>query len=269
MRIPSNVPGMAPVSRADTAAREPLRISLEQPRLGRDLSRLVAHGPEVTPLQYAATKVAELIAPPHQAIDGEGPAGPVNVDSLEAYVRASLGMAHDATKIDLGLAPYLEELSKNEVADRAEPVTGSSFTLLCLLHVADQVPGSAQYGQFNQEAFMGWLERQLPTDAFRRDCIPGRYFDAVQVSRNPEAGFTVQYGRDGAKSVDVQAMHGADLEGAPLQGANPPDANLPGANLRGANLDYAPLPSANLQSANLEGANLDREVLDLMTIRSR
>jgi hypothetical protein len=76
MRIGSDVVrGMAPISRADTEAGEQRRVLLEQPRLGRDLSLLKAHQPEETPLQYATKKVAELIVPLRQAIDGESPAG--------------------------------------------------------------------------------------------------------------------------------------------------------------------------------------------------
>lgn len=214
MEIPSNpVPGMAPGLRRDAGAGEPPRVSLEQPRLGQDLSRLARHAPWQTPLQHAVTKVAGLIVPPGWL----GRAGSVNEDSLEHYVRASLGMRHDAAEIDPGVAPYLDELSKNESAFEAEPVTASSFTLLCVLYMADQVPGSAGYGQFGREAFMDWLEQQLTPAAVPDDCIPERYFDAVQVSTNP---CTVRFGPDGADSVVVQSMHRANLPGADLRGAD-------------------------------------------------
>jgi hypothetical protein len=252
MKIESNhAPGVAPVSRAGAAEREERH------------------------LQHAVTKLAGLVVPPHQAIDGDSPAGRLVDDhSLKNYARAILGMRHDADKIDPTLAPYLAELSRNESMDWAPPVTRSSFTLLCILYVADQIPGPAAYGQFGREAFRDWLNRQLAAETVRY-CIPDIYFDEVQVRRNPHTGFTnrcaVRFGPDLAHSVDVQAMHradlrgaylrgadlrGADLQYANLQGANLEDADLRGINLQGANLQYADLRGAKLQGANLQHADL-------------
>jgi hypothetical protein len=87
---PDVVRGVAPVSPADAGAGEPLRVSLEQPRLGRDLSRLTAHGPDETPLQHAATKLAGLIAPWYLASNGGSLAErPVSQYGLRDYVRGA------------------------------------------------------------------------------------------------------------------------------------------------------------------------------------
>jgi uncharacterized protein YjbI with pentapeptide repeats len=259
--IPSdNVRDMAPAARTDAGAEEPLRVSLAQPCLGPDLSRLTAHRRDETPLQYAVTKLAGLIAPP---IDGKNPAGSVNEGSLRDYVRASLGMAHDRIRIDPTLAPYLDELSKAASTGwGTPPVTESSFALLCILHLADQVPGPAGYGQFERDAFMGWLGRQVPFNtAVPHDCIPERYFDGVQVGRDPETGFAnrcaVRFGPGLAHCVDVQAMHRADLRGANLQGADLLGTNLQGADLRGANLEHADLAAVTLDGASLERSKLE------------
>jgi hypothetical protein len=277
MKIVSNVVhGMARLfSCADPVAGEAPRGSLEEPRLGRNLSRLAAHHQSgVTPLPYAVTKLAELIAPPHRVIDGERPAGrPVNEHSLQDYVRAILGMQHDETKIDTDLAPYLDELSKNESTFMAQPVTRSSFTLLCILYMADQVPRPGEYGEFSREAFMNWLDQQLDSGTVREDQIAGRYFGAVLV-RKRETECTnrcaVLYGRDGANSVDVRSMRpfvlrvngddvplsGADLRGTNMRGAQLSGENLQGADMRGNDLQGINLQGANLRDAKLEGANL-------------
>jgi hypothetical protein len=283
MKILSDIMcGLLPVSRAETGTREPHRVSLAQPRLGRDLSRLDAHGPGVTPLQHAVTMLAGLIAPPHQAIDGEGRSGcPVDERSLKDYVRAVLGVQHDETKIDPNLAPYLDELSRNESTFWAQPVTRDSTTLLCILYLADQVPGS-EYGQCNHDAFMDWLNWQLrPDTRARYDCIPDDYLDAVQVSGTPETGLTLQYDWDRTNSVDVRTvrranpqaaylagtylrgidLRGANLRGVDLRGANLRDADLRGANLRDADLRDADLRYADLRGAHLEGASLDNACL--------
>ena len=72
MRVGSEVArGMAPVSHADAGMEETTE----------------------TPLQYAVTKMAGLIAPRHLASGGESAAGhPVDDLGLKHYVRASLGM---------------------------------------------------------------------------------------------------------------------------------------------------------------------------------
>jgi hypothetical protein len=212
---------LASVLRTGAGAAEP-PIEMTILSSGVRESRLDKHGPDETSLQHAATTMAALIAPWHLAIDGGSPAGhPVNKDSLEDYVRASLGMEHDETRIDPELAPHLDELSRNESTDwGSQPVTESSFTLLCVFHMADQVPGPAGYGQFSRQAFMDWLTAQLPPGT-PIPYIPDSYFDGVQVGRNPETGFTdrcaVRFGPDLSQSVEVRALHSADLIGANLK----------------------------------------------------
>jgi hypothetical protein len=255
---------------AATGAAELRRDSLDQPLLGRDLSLLKAHGPGETPLQHAVTKMAGLIARPH---DGESLAGVVNLGSLKAYVRASLGMRQvdkrDEAKIDPDLAPYLDELSKTASTDEGPPITRSSFTLLCILHMADQVPGR-RYGEFSRDAFMKWLSGQLDPATVRDDWIPEDYFKTVQVTK-PAAVLTTQcavlYGRDGATSIDVPAMRPLDLEGADLEGLDLRGADLQGANLRRANLQGANLEGANLEGANLRDANLRGAFLSRANLR--
>jgi uncharacterized protein YjbI with pentapeptide repeats len=252
---------------------DPGRDSLAEPRLGRDLSRLTAHEPQETPLQHAVTKMVGLIARPHH--DDEGAAGAVDERSLGDYVRASLGMKHDADKIDPGLRPYLDELSRSESSGWAQPpVTRDSFTLLCILHLADQKPVPVAHGEFTRDAFMGWLERQLGPGTVGDETIPEEYFETVQVSRTHSNRCAVQYDGD-ANSVVVQTMRpfdrnylrhaylpGASLGHAPLAGAYLTGANLGGANLthaflRGAWLQGANLAFANLQNADLYGARLE------------
>jgi hypothetical protein len=117
---------VAPVSRAATGAAEPPRESLARPRLGwRNLSLLTAHGPEKTPLQYAVTELARLISPPPPAIHGGG--RPVHEGTLNDYVRASLGMKHEAITIVPALRPYLDELSKSEATRARSPCSASSI----------------------------------------------------------------------------------------------------------------------------------------------
>jgi hypothetical protein len=110
LRIESNfVHDVAHHSSANSGAVDPGRDSPAELRLGRDLSQLKAHRLlQETELQYAATKVARLTARPHH--DGEGPAGTVDQGSLKDYVRASLGMKHDADKIDPGLHQVRDEM---------------------------------------------------------------------------------------------------------------------------------------------------------------
>jgi uncharacterized protein YjbI with pentapeptide repeats len=275
---PSFVDGVAYLRSAITGAAEP-RNSLDQPRLGRNLSRLTEHRREgKTPLEYAVTKVAELIAPPHRDGASQAP-GSVNKNSLEDYVRATLGMPHAADNIsrDGDLALYLDELSKNESTRGAQPVTRSSFTLLCVLYLADQVPGPLEYGRFSRDAFVGWLNGQLGPGTVGDDLIPERYFDSVAVVK-PETRFpnlcAIRSGDSGF--VDVRAMspfdlrkrdlrnvdlRNVDLRYADLSSAELTGSTLRGVNLRGANLFCAKLSSADLTGAVLQAANLFRAYL--------
>jgi hypothetical protein len=91
--------------------------------------------------------------------------GPVN-DSLNDYVRAILGMQHDAGKIDPGLGRYLDQLSRNESPDGARPITLDSFKLLWVLYMADPKP---VYGK--QIDFMNWLNGHLGPGTVRDDLI--------------------------------------------------------------------------------------------------
>jgi hypothetical protein len=159
-------PGVAPVSAAATEAVAPER-ELHEPRLGRDLSGLTAHlVTGETPLQYAETKLAGLISAPSLH-------GPVN-DSLNDYVRAILGMQHDAGKIDPGLRPYLDQLSRNASRDGAQAITLDSFKLLWVLYMVDPKP---VYGK--QIDFMNWLNGHLGPGTVRDDLIPEDYFKMV------------------------------------------------------------------------------------------
>ena len=58
------------------------------------------------------------------------------------------------------------------------------------------------------------------------------------------------------RTVDADALRGADLYGANLRGANLRGADLCRADLSGADLRWADLSGANLYGANLYGANL-------------
>ena len=209
----SFAPGVAHHASASAGAEEPRRHSLDQPRLGRNLSGLTAHHGWQTPLQHAVTTLAGRIAAPDR--DGaRHVAGTVNKDSLENYVRATLGMPHDDAMIDSDLAPYLDELSRNESTDGAQPITRDSFVLLCILHLAGQVPGPAEYGQLSRHAFVGWLNEQLGPGTVRGDLIPDEYFASVKVV-TPETAFpnrcAVSYGLGLADEAPVQAMLPFDL----------------------------------------------------------
>ncbi|MFM0610137.1 pentapeptide repeat-containing protein, partial [Paraburkholderia sediminicola] len=255
----------------DDRAGESSHTLLERPRLGRDLSRLTAHPSGQSPMQFALTRMAERIVPSHGVIDGHCPDGcPVNERSLGHHVRAVLGMPHEANQIDPALAPYLDELGKNASPTSAEPVTFSAFSLLCLLYIADQAPGTSGYGQLERESFMSWLKKQLAPDTVRVDLIPGSYFERVQVS-TPVGVFlprqcTVECDSGGA--IEVPAMRppelqnwflsGRDLRGTDLRGANLQGANLQRAQLQFGDLRNAKLPGAKLQNANLQRANLQR-----------
>jgi hypothetical protein len=227
------------------------------------------HGPEETPLKYAQTNLAGRIARPHG--DGEATAGTVNQGSLKDYVCASLGMPHNADKIDPALRLYLDALSRNESPSGAQPVTHDSFTLLCILHMADQEPGPA-YGAFTRDAFMEWLNGQLTPATVRDDLIPGEYFETVQVSRTHSNRCDVRYGGD-ANPVVVQAIQPfvlgdrADLACANLRRANLSGANLWRADLSRALLDYADLSRANMAGADLQGARLANANLQSADLR--
>ncbi|MFM0610319.1 pentapeptide repeat-containing protein, partial [Paraburkholderia sediminicola] len=234
---------------------------LERPRLGRALSRLTAHPSGQSPLQFAMTRMAERIVPSHCAIDGHYPDGcPVNGRSLGRHVRAVLGMPHEASQIDPALAPYLDELGKNASPASAEPVTFSAFSLLSLLYIADQTPGTSGYGRLERESFMGWLNRQLEPGGVGGDLIPGSYFERVQV-RTPEGVFVPRQcivECDSGGAIEVPAMGPPDLHGRDLSGRDLSGTDLRGANLRGANLQGANLQGADLQGADLQGADLQR-----------
>jgi hypothetical protein len=236
------------------------RISLGQPRPVRDPSQLTAHKPEETPLQYAVTKMAGLIAQPHH--DGAGTAGTVNPKSLWDYVRASLGMSHVKASIDPGLRPYLDQLSRNERTDGPQPpITLDSFKLLYVLYLADQKPGPAD--RFTRETFMDWLNGQLAPQTVRDDLIPQDYLNSVKTEQ-VHGKFTFEYDRNAENSVDVPTMRpsvpGDDLQGADLQERYPPGANLQGVNLqdlRGVDLRGFSLGGAKLDFDKLQGAKLD------------
>jgi hypothetical protein len=186
-----------------------LRHSLEQPRRGRDLSRLTVHKPGESPLQYAMGTLAGLIAPPGHGTDGERR---VNEASLKDHVRAILGMQHEASLIDPALAPYLDELSKNESTMWARPVTRSSFTLLCILYAADQEPGLQGCDPLTRGGLIRWLKCQLDPGEVRDDWIPDQYFDTVQFRAQSIQRHQVLYGRDMADWVEVRAMRPFNLK---------------------------------------------------------
>jgi hypothetical protein len=136
--------------------------------------------------------------------------------------------------------------------------------LLCILHLAGQVPGSAEYGQLSRHAFVGWLNEQLGPGTVRDDLIPDEHFASVKVVK-PETAFpnrcAVSYGGGLAHEAPVQAMLPLDLSHRDLQNADLRGVDLRYANLEGANLEGANLAWANLEGAILEDANLARAYL--------
>ena len=265
------------------------RESLEQPRLGRDLSALNRHESGQSPLQFAMTKMAALFAAP--AINGECTAAssPFHTDDIPSYARAVLGLSHDDSEIDETLAPYLDELSKNESAIQAQSVTRSSFLLLCMLYLADQVPGASHYGQLQltPTSFSEWLQCQLPDSAIRHDLIPKEYFDTAQVFKLKEE-LSTQYvikcshpdefvaavvtsirpinsriDSQPSKQQDVNLSSSEPRPARSRRVASPSlrdfdlrGVDLRGATLQGVDLDWAQLEGANLQGADLRGARL-------------
>jgi hypothetical protein len=167
---PTVAPVTAPLSPAANTAAERGRLSLEEPRLGRDLSQLTAHRPQQTPLNYAMNAMVRQIPRPDRAIDGEGPACPLNKETLWDHVRATLGMDYVTANVDPGLARYLNELSKNEPG-QTKPITFESLALLAVLYTGDRPPLKA--GDYiRPEPFMEWLNEKLAPGTVRHDLIP-------------------------------------------------------------------------------------------------
>ncbi|MFL9989414.1 hypothetical protein, partial [Paraburkholderia sediminicola] len=210
--------------------------------------RLTAHQSGESPLQYALTKVAGLIAPAGPSMTVEEPSEcPVNEHSFKDYVLAALGMPHNANRITPELAPYLDELSRNASTWLAQPVTRSSFSLLCVLYATWHVPGTDAYHKITRASFMGWLNRQLAPATIRDDCIPEDFFHTVQV-RAALDRCTVRCGQDGAPSVEVRAMQRQDFRGEDLRGAH---LTATAPDLTSVDLTCSRVAYANLSDTNI------------------
>ncbi|MFL9989218.1 pentapeptide repeat-containing protein, partial [Paraburkholderia sediminicola] len=262
-----------------------------------NLSELTLHVREnQSPLEYAATRLTRLITPPQRVWEStrasappdDGAtqeARPINERSLREYVRAALGIEHDAERVDNAVGKYLDELSKNTSVSpytrswRAQPPTESSFRLLLVLFMAYQVPGTVAYCTHDRKAFTEWLNAYLDSaEQIREDWIPAAYFDSVSVSQKREkygdmyGDVQVIVGWQSTSGVEVPRMQRlnfrcAKLQGADLHSLDLQDADLEKADLHDTNLDCANLNRAKLNHAEMRGASLRHATLQNATLR--